>query len=874
MSEPTQSTSVFGNDNIIVQANGSGVNVTVVSGCAYLRLTQFERRTKLVSRDSAETALLSAYRGDVVPLVGREHEMADLRHWLDSEELVSVRVLVGAGGRGKTRLALELARAVAKEGWLAGFATAEELDRFRHQVGVEQWRWDKPVLAIIDDAASRTKQLFDWLSELVDAEAKLRLLLLERQASRSIGWLSDVFGLGNNDDSLAAIALLDPKDPVEVLPLDGLEFRRAVFGALLKRANSALDAPARGVDPQFDRQLADDKWAGDPLYLMLAGLVAAKSGVRDTLSLSRADLALSIAGNELDRIGEFGAALGVGKEDRPPSRFVRHMAVMATLVQGLRATEARQLAAKEPETFRNNASLDATIAALTDALPAPDGEIAPVRPDVVGEAAIIAWLSPQGALASTGVEPMATINEAASIALSRVAQTLVRVAQDFPENNLDSIRWLESLLGSRSNDITALMEIARAIPSQTLALSNYAEALFRLIVNQLALGVIGARGTDLELPFLSAYTAYVSDFGRKLGQLGRLDEAVNCFQSAIDNLRRFAVRQPEVDPEPLARCLEALGTTLYALDRPEEALIPALEAVQITRQLIAQRSTPSRLRLLASSLGAVGLSRSSLQDSQAAFIEMVQICRSLVAMHLPDDDNSDGSLAALGVALIEVNLRLGTEFRREEALAETREAVKIMRGLFTQHPDTYTQNLALALQVLSATLTDLGFTEDAIAASRECIETYRRLVTKQREAFLPMLGGSLDRLYQLLSEAGLHEEAHKAASEALDVRIELSQSEKFYPELAMSMSNLGDCLIALGRPEHALPMARNAVLALGGLFLKDPSRHASKMAIICKRYVDLAASLQVEPNSALLGPIGAAFQSLMDARATDLQKSG
>ncbi len=107
MNSPAQSTSVFGNDNIIVQASGSGVNVTVQSGRPYLRLTQFEKRTRLAVRDNSEAALLSAYRADVVPLIGRDREMNDFRRWLDDPRELSVRVLVGAGGRGKTRLGLE-----------------------------------------------------------------------------------------------------------------------------------------------------------------------------------------------------------------------------------------------------------------------------------------------------------------------------------------------------------------------------------------------------------------------------------------------------------------------------------------------------------------------------------------------------------------------------------------------------------------------------------------------------------------------------------------------------------------------------------------------------------------------------------------------
>jgi len=50
---------------------------------------------------------------------------------------------------------------------------------------------------------------------------------------------------------------------------------------------------------------------GDPLYLMMAGLAAAGAGVRGALTLSRAELAMSVARNELDRIGRIGASRGV-----------------------------------------------------------------------------------------------------------------------------------------------------------------------------------------------------------------------------------------------------------------------------------------------------------------------------------------------------------------------------------------------------------------------------------------------------------------------------------------------------------------------------------------------------------------------------------
>jgi hypothetical protein len=199
MIEPAASARVDGRHNIVVQAVGSGINVTVDSRVPHLRLTHFEARSQRARLDDSDAALLSAYRTDVVPLLGRADAIQDLQHWLACDRDLSIRVLTGGAGRGKTRLALELVRMATKEGWLAGFVEHRELDRFRRQQNVAEWAWDKPTLIVVDYAASRVDQLHDWIGELVDAPVEsgrppLRMLLLERQAQRAIGWLASVVG--------------------------------------------------------------------------------------------------------------------------------------------------------------------------------------------------------------------------------------------------------------------------------------------------------------------------------------------------------------------------------------------------------------------------------------------------------------------------------------------------------------------------------------------------------------------------------------------------------------------------------------------------------------------------------------------------------
>ena len=340
-----------------------------------------------------------------------------------------------------------------------------------------------------------------------------------------------------------------------------------MFATLLKRSNGALDAPAPGADPEFDRLLAERKVGGRSALSDDGGdSRRRKSGVRAALSLSRADLALSTARNELDRIGKIGAARGIDERHSLPGAFVRHMAVMATLVQGLDLAEARALAAKEREALGSTASLDATMSALTDALPASgaSGGVAPILPDIVGEGAILAWLGPKGGLAASGLDPQARIVAAARVALAKASSTLVRTAQDFAAAGYaEPVHWLEALAGAPETDIGALMEIADALPHQTLALREMAAALTARIVQSLEepAAAEAKAGYRFSGPVALSPTS-LNNLGNRLSELGRREDALAAAQEAVEICRRLAAERPDAFRPDLAGSLNNLGAML------------------------------------------------------------------------------------------------------------------------------------------------------------------------------------------------------------------------------------------------------------------------------------------------------------------------
>ncbi len=427
--ETFQHAKADGSGNVFVQIAGNG-NSVLLPGQPYLRLTRYLQRRQVRQENgkSSEADLITAYTRSV-QLVGRQAEINDLWAWLENGDPISVRVLVGTAGRGKTRLALELCEAATEKGWGAGFLTSSELNRSRTQQNAANWDWKAPVLVIVDYVSSQAALVHEWLVELADNAAlsdpeagkkrPLRLLLLERQADPQGGWWQEAFGRGDGD-AKAVQRLLDPPLPITLPPISDPALRREIIARTLTQAGSEVRPPLPGQDPLFDTKLAELSWGGEPLFLMMAALVAAKSSFASVLALSRDDLAFEIADRELGRIEKIATSQGV------PKAFAGHMAAVVTLCQGLGREAAFAAIDREKAALgRDNAGDRATIHdALLSAL-SHDGEnLAPILPDMVGEAALLRIWSEQA-----GAE--AALRSIGADYRTQVVESVIRTCQEY-----------------------------------------------------------------------------------------------------------------------------------------------------------------------------------------------------------------------------------------------------------------------------------------------------------------------------------------------------------------------------------------------------------------------------------------------------------
>ena len=356
-----------------------------------------------------------------------------------------------------------------------------EMERFSGLQNLSQWRRHKPVLAVVDYAAGPGEKLREWLEQLAAAEPwgeKLRLLLLEREASLEAGWLASVVSRGYS--GTAVRALLDPPEPVRLQAVAAAADRRRVLRAALQagaaqRRIAAPAVPPAGSDAWFDRSIEKPLW-GDPLTLMMAGLTALDTGLVEALALGRQDLAFRLADRELERVRRFG--------DGAPRGLMEHMAAYVTVSGGLSREELRGAAKTESEAVGlvHPSGWGAMADRAGEALRGGDGASA-VEPDAIGEALLLrVW---------GGVEGAAAVVRAAKERGRQVAASVVRTVQDFSVGDTprqEPLQWFDALLAEGKKDLTLLRQLEGELPNQTLALRERASEVDRMLVEALREG--------------------------------------------------------------------------------------------------------------------------------------------------------------------------------------------------------------------------------------------------------------------------------------------------------------------------------------------------------------------------------------------------
>ena len=567
----TEQRASVGDHSVVVQNTGDGV--TILIGTSSLALVR-RHWSKVEPKDEIQLLWTELRATD---LVGRDGDLAALEAWLHDPVPVAVRCLIGPGGAGKTRVGIELCERAEAAGWVAGFASQPEVQRFHEAKSPVAWRWGKPTLIVIDYAAASARVLRPWLEELarrpvVPGEGPLRLLLLERHAHTQLGWWADLirFGgmSGRGPRDLAA-----PAEPVSLTPLDAVAARRALLCQTVARAAAIMRkpepaVPAAGEDPAFDAHLAAAARDTEPLFLMMAGVVGVSTGLPHALSLGRTDLAELLAGSEAARLERLSVAWGIDTDHSAP--ILLHLAACVTLQGGVDRAGALALirAERMAMEFPGTPNAETVAARMAEALYREGGGADAVRPDIVGEEFVLRELA-RSVGEQAGIVVRAWRRDEAG-----TVGSVIRCAQDFAVDGEDhaSLGWLDGLMAG-GDDLGSLMRISDAMPQQTLVLRDRAWALQAAIAD--ALNDLTADRPELS----AARSRALGNLGVRLSTLGRREDALAAAEEAVGLRRTLAAQRPDAFRPDLATSLMVLAGVLDGLARAEEAVAANVEAI-------------------------------------------------------------------------------------------------------------------------------------------------------------------------------------------------------------------------------------------------------------------------------------------------------
>jgi tetratricopeptide (TPR) repeat protein len=846
MATSAQSAFQSGHHNVIVQAQGDNIDLQVGIP-PHLRLVPVGARVRKQPRRAIDI-LNPAFQS--VPVVGREEDLRFLHEWLGAEAGIAITAVVGLGGSGKTRLALEILQQLPPD-WQGGFLTAEEADRFLGQENLGEWSWQKPTLVVVDYAALMAGTLARWFAELADhaaPEHRLRILLLERHADPKSGWYQDL--ASGTWHGQAVRELFSPAEPRRITPLGEAAERRSVMEAGLEAAAAFVQPgkpvrrlPGPGEDAWFDQRLAASQWA-DPLLLLMAAVIATSDGLNAALELSRPDLAKTLATRERDRIRKSAISPTVGE-------LLAHLYASVTLCGGLDRNLAIQVAegefAAEHKQYPGGAGQ--AVDDLAKYLGAPD-KLPPLTPDLLGEALLPVTFGEKG-------KGAAVTSRLAKVATAGVASSLIRCAQDFGYAGEPwPLEWLKSLIADGQNDPVALREIESALPTATIILRPLAVEVAQSLIDAFSGMILHSdSASQIVQPELARSW---NNLSLRQSEMGQRDAALASIEEAVRLYRSLAKVNPDAFLPDLAMSLNNQANRQSEMGQRAEALASITESVRLYRWL-AEAKPDAFLPYLAGSLNNQANLQSEMgQRAQAltSIEESVDYYRSLA------QSNPDAFLPGFGTSLHSQAYLESEMGQRIEALASIEVAVRIRRALAQSNPDAFIPDLAGSLISQATRYTAMRQPAEALTSIAEAVCLYRGLVETNPDAFLPDLALSLNNQSNLQSQMGQRAQALASIEEAVHIRRALAEGnpDAFVPDLAMSLSVFGDCLEGMERLKEGLDAAAESLNVLEPLFSIYPGVFDGLAGATCRDYVTRSERLGVEPDLAVLEPYKRLFE--------------
>jgi tetratricopeptide (TPR) repeat protein len=731
-----------------------------------------------LSRTSPPSALLRA-EYSVVPFVGREDELTKLHEWATGPQRVSLQLITGPGGQGKTRLARQLCQQLQERGWITGFVNAKASE----QALARCIALPVKALLVFDYAEGSTDSwlaLVSALAERPKAGAQVRLLLLARSTAGG-RLLRPGVGMADRSRDILDTLRHQPMELPPLLPRDTDrhgEFNRAVaaFAGQLGRPDAGVPAPVDLDHRRYERALdvhaaalaslldhPDDRVDGHPWW-------------SDPIE------------RVLDHEYGYWQRTAAGLRDYSPDRC-HQLAAAATMFGAADDRQARALLLRIPALEDDRAAVDEWLRWFQQLYPGPGG-LNPLQPDRLGEDQVAA-----------------------------AVQEDARVATKPARETADDTQLTQ-----------ALTVLGRAAPRHEHLAAVIAGMVKAQSERMITLGVGVVPGLQDPHPLVQALDEAVG--GAAAGTLGAAIDAIDAMPGHSDALGDFAVRTtaralaihralPDRDEARIASLQASYALHLAAAGQWPDACEAIAAAVELNTRLADE--APGRrfdlvrsLRIQSQLLGQLGRHDGAAEAAERA----VGLCR------------ESGDEPGLGASLTVLATQYAGVARYQEAAGAGAEAVGIYRRLATARPHAYQHLLALTLADHARHLRDLGRVEDSLTVHAEATSLLRELTALYGKVYDSQLALQLSSEAQLLADTGRQEDALTAAEESVGIYHELAdvQPDMYRSELAKAMDTLGVALDAVGKYQEAREVMTELAELWRDLAGRAPASYAHPLA--------------------------------------------
>ena len=696
----------------------------------------------------AESQLLRAEEA-VLPFdLRRQPAVDELQNWAaDTRWPITVRLMTGEGGQGKSRLAIHICQQLRRKGWHSGFLDSNlEKDRMP-ALWHELRTLDQPMFVVVDYAETRQEAFLALLKAALqnEAEKPMRMLLLARDGGE---WWDT---LPSTDQACESL-LIGPATtgPFRLKPLYAEQHDRE------HAFNNALTVFAEilGVErPDIRLELLGDQFQR-PLFVQMAALLALY-GERPTTGQG---LIKALLNHE--RRYWVGLLASLNWPDS--GRRAEQLLALATLAGGFethRVAETFWTAAQRTDLPTGEFKL--MFRKLATLYPGTQG-LQALRPDLLGETLVAQALlrsdgeslldAVLGSTASRTVRRNALtvlarlsnermdVDEVLTAALSRQLNTITAAlskrfnesASDLVDVSTETVSRLPKLAEMAFEQLPSPMKnqvagsLSLSLPDKSVQLAGLSCLVFSHLAEK-ARHRLGKKPGNLERMY--EYGIALQRYGNSLLGNRRLDEALESTQMALQIQRKLFAQSPNRYGLNYAGCLDLYAVCLAAKGQVHRALVHDREAIQIYQRL--QKTTNITFeyaRLLdnyAAHLGWAEEHQEALVNNELAlgmYRElMVSNREHFEASYVHSLTNYADSLSNVG--------------KYEQAVDRSREAISIRRRLSQKNPDRFEPDYAWSLINCALYLINMGHNDEAVPYAREAYEIRKKLVQREPKRF-------------------------------------------------------------------------------------------------------------------------------------------